>query len=179
MSYWKTRGLRGSLFEEMINATNQSYNLKKLALVQKIPTPIKPVKLDNKTRTIKLAYFEEKSTVDYIGVVQGIPICFDAKDTSGDNLPLQNIHKHQVSFMEDFIVQKGIAFFLVRFSKYDEVYIIPFEELKDWWEKSKIGGRKSIPYKEFDKTLKLRSKNGYLVHYLEGINVLLEGSNLK
>ena len=102
MATWKSRGLRGSTLEELINLTNQLYREKKLALVQKIPTPIKPIKIDQESRHITLAYFEQKSTVDYIGVVQGIPICFDAKECAGQTFSLQNIHEHQVDFMSNF-----------------------------------------------------------------------------
>ena len=80
MGTWSSRGLRGSTLEDMINMTNENYRDKKLALIQKIPTPITPVKIDQQTRHITLAYFEKQSTVDYIGAVQGIPICFDAKE---------------------------------------------------------------------------------------------------
>ena len=82
MGYWNTRGLRGSSLEELINFTNDFYRQKGLALLQKIPTPITPIQVDNQKRIIKLAYFDKQSTVDYMGVVQGIPICFDAKETS-------------------------------------------------------------------------------------------------
>ena len=44
------------------------------------PTPITPIRMNKETRQITLAYFEQKSTVDYIGVIQGIPVCFDAKE---------------------------------------------------------------------------------------------------
>ena len=80
MATWNSRGLRGSFLEELVNMTNDKYRSQKLALVQKVPTPIKPITIDQTTRHITLAYFEQKSTVDYIGVVQGIPICFDAKE---------------------------------------------------------------------------------------------------
>ena len=60
---------------------------KKLALIQKIPTPITPIKLDRNTMHITLAYFEKKSTVDYIGLIQEIPVCFDAKETNKDIFP--------------------------------------------------------------------------------------------
>jgi recombination protein U len=174
MGYWNTRGLRGSSFEEMINITNENYSKKNLCIIQKIPTPIKPIKLDNKTRTITLAYFEQKSTVDYIGVVQGIPICFDAKETSEKNFPLKNIHEHQIEFMEKYENQRGISFLLVRFSSVDEIYYLPFKQLKDCWEKSIKGERKSIPYKSFRKDLLVKNKNGFIVHYLEAINIILE-----
>ena len=94
MATWNSRGLRGSFLEELINMTNEKYRSQKLALVQKVPTPIKPITIDQTTRHITLAYFEQKSTVDYIGVVQGIPICFDAKECATDRFPLANVHEH-------------------------------------------------------------------------------------
>ena len=67
---WNVKGLRGSVLEELINYTNEKYRQQKLALVQKIPTSIKPVRFDKTKRHITLAYFDQKSTVDYIGVVR-------------------------------------------------------------------------------------------------------------
>ncbi len=78
--------------------------------------------------TISLAYFEKKSSVDYIGgVIQGVPICFDAKETASSNFPLKNIHEHQIEYMEAFEAQKGVAFVLVWFSQMDEFYYLPLE----------------------------------------------------
>lgn len=96
MASWNSRGLRGSMLEESLNMTNEKYRREKLALVQKIPTPITPMEFDKEHHHITLAYFEQKSTVDYLGNVQGIPICFDAKECAVDTFPLQNIHEHQV-----------------------------------------------------------------------------------
>ena len=39
MATWNSRGLRGSTLEDLINRTNEQYAGKKLALIQKIPTP--------------------------------------------------------------------------------------------------------------------------------------------
>ena len=63
MGTWNTRGLRGSTLEDMINMTNESYREKGLALIQKIPTPITPINIDQSTRHITLAYFDKQSTV--------------------------------------------------------------------------------------------------------------------
>ena len=115
MATWSSRGLRGSTLEDMINKTNEKYRDAGLALIQKVPTPITPVRIDQESRHITLAYFDQKSTVDYIGAVQGIPICFDAKECSKDTFALQNIHEHQVQFMGDFEKQGGVAFFLIYF----------------------------------------------------------------
>ena len=57
MATWNSRGLRGSLLEELINRTNEKYREQHLALIQKIPTPITPVRMDQETRRITLAYF--------------------------------------------------------------------------------------------------------------------------
>ena len=110
MGTWNSRGLRGSTLEEMINKTNEKYRESKLALIQKIPTPITPISIDKTSRHITLAYFEQKSTVDYIGTVQGIPVCFDAKECHTDTFPMQNIHQHQFMFMQEFEEQGGVAF---------------------------------------------------------------------
>ena len=112
MGTWNSRGLRGSTLEELVNRANDQYREKHLALIQKVPTPITPIKIDKETRHITLAYFDQKSTVDYIGAVQGYPVCFDAKECHTDNFPLQNIHEHQVKFMEEFEKQdyEGMIF---------------------------------------------------------------------
>lgn len=177
MGYWNTRGLRGSSLEEFINMTNDVYKNKGLAIIQKIPTPITPVKLNKENRTISLAYFDKKSTVDYIGVVQGIPICFDAKETTRKSLPIQNIHAHQIEFMECFENNKGIAFLIVYFHEYDEYYYLPFKVLKEYWNNSIEGQRKSIPYSSFEKKYLIKNKNGCAVHYLEALNTYLEEIN--
>ena len=113
MATWSSRGLRGSTFEDLLNRTNEKYLENGLALIQKIPTPITPITIDKESRHITLAYFDQKSTVDYIGAVQGIPVCFDAKECNTDTFPLANIHEHQVEFMKQFEKQNGIAFFLI------------------------------------------------------------------
>ena len=82
MGTWHTRGLRGSTLEDMVNRTNERYLEQELALIQKIPTPITPVRMDKEHRQITLAYFEQRSTVDYIGAVQ-VAKCWDRAMTGG------------------------------------------------------------------------------------------------
>ncbi|MFT4105887.1 MAG: Holliday junction resolvase RecU [Lacrimispora sp.] len=169
MGTWNTRGLRGSTLEELINRSNESYREKGLALIQKIPTPITPISIDKENRHITLAYFEQKSTVDYIGAVQGIPICFDAKECSASTFPLQNIHPHQVDFMEEFERQGGISFIIVSYTQKNEVYYLPFDRLKKFWKRMEEGGRKSFTYEEVDKDWEIRSHRDIFIHYLEMI----------
>lgn len=167
MTTWKTRGLRGSTLEDMINRTNEKYMENGLALIQKIPTPITPINIDKETRHITLAYFDQKSTVDYIGAVQGIPVCFDAKECAVDTFSLQNIHAHQVDFMEKFEKQGGIAFFLIYYTHKDVLYYLPFEMLKFFWDRAQEGGRKSFRYDELNPEYIIPKRHGILVPYLE------------
>ena len=170
---WNTRGLRGSTLEELINFSNDVYREKGLGIIQKIPTPITPVKISTDKRNITLAYFEKKSTVDYIGAVQGIPICFDAKETSHEYLPLQNVHEHQIQFMKDFSKQKGAAFLIVYFSKHTKTFLYPLEKLEKYYIASQNGGRKSVPYSDFSEEYIIPNKNGIVLHYLEPLNKYL------
>ncbi len=169
MPTWKSRGLRGSALEEIINYSNEKYKDSGIALVQKIPTPIKPIEIDNSTRHITLAYFEQKSTVDYIGAVQGFPICFDAKECNTDTFSLANIHEHQFKFMSDFEAQGGIAFIILSFTHRNEIYYLPFNKIKEFFERMQTGGRKSFKIDELDKDYLLSSHSGVPVHYLEGL----------
>ena len=167
MATWNSRGLRGSVLEEFINRTNEKYLDSGLALIQKIPTPITPIKIDREHRHITLAYFEQKSTVDYIGAVQGIPVCFDAKESAQDTFSLQNIHEHQVEFMKNFEKQKGIAFFLIYYTDKELFYYLRLRELLVFWERAQSGGRKSFRFDELKTDYFFSSKQGIFVPYLE------------
>lgn len=175
MAYWKKQhSLRGSFLEDCINASNSVYLQQGLAVVQKIPTAITPVELDQESGTIKLAYFDKKSTVDYVGNVQGIPVCFDAKETKLNYLPLTNIHEHQIDFMRAFNAQDGLAFLIVRFEKYEETFLCPYEMLEKYWIEAKNGGRKSIPYSAFEERYKIDRAGNIFVHYLKPLEIYLE-----
>lgn len=170
MATWNSRGLRGSTLEDMINYTNEYYREKKLALVQKIPTPIKPIRIDKESSQITLAYFEKDSTVDYIGSVQGVPVCFDAKECATDTFAMQNIHEHQFRFMEEFEAQQGISFLIVYFTHRNQFYYMRFSELKSYVDRMQEGHPKNFKYDELDQSYFINSRNGALVHYLECLN---------
>lgn len=174
MATWNSRGLRGSTLEDLINRTNEKYLENGLALIQKIPTPITPINIDKENRHITLAYFDQKSTVDYIGAVQGIPVCFDAKECAVDTFSLQNIHEHQVEFMVNFEKQGGIAFIIIYYSHKDLFYYLNLEQLLDFWKRAKDGGRKSFRFDELDPKFEMPKKHGVLVPYLEMLNLDLE-----
>ncbi len=167
MPTWNSRGLRGSGLEDLINRTNEKYAENHLALIQKVPTPITPIKIDKQSRHITLAYFDQKSTVDYIGVVQGIPVCFDAKECAVDTFSLANIHPHQIAFMKEFERQDGVAFLVIHYTNRDLLYYLPFRHLYPFWERMEAGGRKSFRFEELDLSYAMTPKQGIFVPYLD------------
>lgn len=173
MANWKVHGLRGSALEDLINHTIERYREKGLALIQKIPTPITPVQIEPESRHITLAYFDQKSTVDYIGVVQGVPVCFDAKEVHVDTFALQNIHEHQIDFMRDFEKQQGIAFFIVYYAHRDEAYYMRFQDVLRFWDRAREGGRKSFRFEEIDSTRAVE-RSQLTMHFLPQLSRDLE-----
>ncbi len=169
MATWNSRGLRGSTLEDLINRTNEQYLEKGLALIQKVPTPITPIKIDKENRHITLAYFDQKSTVDYIGAVQGIPVCFDAKECNYDTFSLQNVHEHQIRFMGQFEQQGGVAFLIIFYTHRNEIYYMPYDHIKRFWERAAQGGRKSFRFEELDPTFQIHQNHGVLVPYLDAL----------
>ena len=169
MSAWKSRGLRGSTLEEMVNRTNDQYRDQGLALIQKVPTPITPINIDKESRHITLAYFDQKSTVDYIGAVQGIPVCFDAKECKTDTFPLANVHEHQIRFMREFEAQQGVAFLLIFYSSRDIYYYLRLADLLKFVKRAEEGGLKRFHFDELDPEYILPRERGVFVPYLEGI----------
>ena len=170
MATWNSRGLRGSTLEDMINVTIEQLREQKLALIQKVPTPITPIEIDQASRHITLAYFDQKSTVDYLGVVQGVPVCFDAKECAKDTFPLQNLHAHQVDFMRAFEAQEGVAFLLIYFTERRRYYYMRFAEMMRFWERMEAGGRKSFLIEELDDRFFIEEK-GPLIPILEAMQI--------
>lgn len=169
MATWNSRGLRGSTLEDLINRTNELYMEHGLALVQKIPTPITPIKMNEDHTQITLAYFDQKSTVDYIGVVQSIPVCFDAKECSMDTFALSNIHEHQVNFMERWEAQGGVSFIIIYYSHLDRFCYLRYKILRSFWDRMTQGGRKSFRIDELEDGFDLKPHGGLFVPYLDGI----------
>ena len=133
--------------------------------------------MDKENRHITLAYFEQRSTVDYIGAVQGIPVCFDAKECAADTFPLANIHPHQVEFMQAFEKQGGVAFFLIFYSHENQFYYLTLRSLLTFWNRMQEGGRKSFRREELESQYYLNKKSGFLVLSWMGFRLILMSGN--
>ena len=140
-------GNRGMAFEAAINATNDYYLEKGIAVIHKKPTPVHIVKVDyQKGAKITEAYFQEPSTTDYNGIYRGKYIDFEAKSThSSTSFPLANIAPQQVKHLRAVLKLGAIAFFLIDIVKQDEVYLVPATYVCDFCEEKPRG---SIPLDE-------------------------------
>ena len=168
--------------EEDLNITNQYYLENNIAVIHKKPTPVQIVNVDYPKRSaavIKEAYFKQPSTTDYNGVYKGKYIDFEAKETKNKtSFPLQNIHDHQVRHMKSIVNQNGICFIILRFSSFNECYLLDVEHLFHFWDKKQKGGRKSIPKKEIE-TLGIPIKTGYYprIDYLSVVDKIYLGES--
>ncbi len=91
---------------------------------------------------------ESKAEPDYGGVLapDGRAIYYDAKTTRRDALDFDNLHAHQITFLERSARFGAVAGFLVEFSKYHEVYFLPIQVTARWRDER---ARKSIPRRFF------------------------------
>jgi recombination protein U len=145
---------RGMTLEEDLNETNAYYLEREIAVIHKKPTPVQIVQVDYPRRSaavIKEAYFKQASTTDYNGIYKGKYIDFEAKETQNpSSFPLKNFHEHQIRHMEAIIKQGGVCFVILRFTVYEQVYLLEAEHLLTFWYRMKNGGRKSITKAEID-----------------------------
>ena len=77
--------------------------------------------------------------------------------------------------MKEFEAQGGVAFIILYFTGLDEMYYLPFAQVERFWDRMEAGGRKSFTYDEVDKSYRIRSFRDMFVHYLEQIQMDLDG----
>lgn len=116
----------GMDFEKDVSKSCDYYRLQGIADIYKRPTPIKIVKMNKqKPGQICEAYFEEKSTTDYVGIYKEKYIDFECKETIHDEIPYHMIREQQYRHLEFILKLGGIGFFLVSFKRAQEVYLMP------------------------------------------------------
>lgn len=164
---WGKRGHRGDALEDLLTFTHEYYHSLNLCRIDKISTPVKVVEIDH-LGSITKGFFEKKSTVDFIGIIQGVFVAFDAKETHLKNLPLKNIHPHQVEYMKDISQQGGLTFIITHFKFNDTYFILPYEIIDQYFYREK---RKSIPYEAMMEPLEIKKiRGGSTLDYLPALN---------
>lgn len=147
----------GQSLEDDVNASNAYYIVNNLALVHKKPTPITVVNVDFPKRSaarITEAYYQLPSTTDYNGIVRGVPIDFEAKQTKNKTrLSMSLIHSHQLKHLKSVLTHGGFSFLIIRFTFFSETYLLPYQLIDEYISTK---DKKSIPYIWI-------KENGYLI----------------
>jgi len=67
--------------------------------------------------------------VDFLGVVKGIPVALECKETTSDRIQLTESHfsEKEKAFLSDFEKAGGKAFLIFAFWKHNSVYVIPYK----------------------------------------------------
>ena len=152
----------GMTFEKEVSTSCDFYRSKGVADIYKRPTPIRIVKMSKKKPgMIEEAYFEAKSTTDYVGIYKGKYIDFECKETIHDTVPYHMIREQQYEHLRYIISLGGIGFFLVSFKSYNEVYLIRADIILKETDEKKHPGFK----REFFKEYGVEVKRSYLPPY--------------
>lgn len=149
---------RGMTLEADLSAANEYYLNNNKAVIHKKPTPIQVLhikNLESGSTKIDDAYFLTPSTTDYNGIYRGKYIDFEAKETKNTTrFPLANIHSHQYLHLKRIIQHGGIGFFIISFTKLNEVYLVDASKVIEYFDKNES----SIPYSEI-------KEKGHLIKY--------------
>lgn len=162
---------RGMNLEKDIDVTNKFYLETNKAVIHKKPTPVQIVNVHYPKRSaavITEAYFQKSSTTDYNGIYRGKYIDFEVKETRNKTLfPLANIHEHQIEHLQSVLDHGAISFLIIRFSVYNETYLIDLNHILPFWQQKLTKNKMSIPYK-------IIQEKGYLIpfHYQARVDYL-------
>src|SRR5699024_4956871 len=141
---------RGMTLEDDINITNEYYLNNSLAIIHKKPTPVQIVNVHYPKRSVAViteAYFKQASTTDYIGIYRQKYIDFEAKPTTNPtSFPFSNFLEIQFIHMQHILSRGGIAIFIIKFTQFDETYLLDANILIHIWYKQFEGYRKSMSY---------------------------------
>ncbi|TMV49387.1 Holliday junction resolvase RecU [Paenibacillus mesophilus] len=143
---------RGMSFETLIDRTNEMYEQKDIAVINKRPTPIKVTGRGPGGKVT--GFFSKPSTVDYDGIyLGGKSIVFEAKSVKSlDRFDLKNIEDHQIAYLAKAHRHGAISFLLIDFEKHRITFLVPFVTLNSYLLRKAKGGRgsQSVPITSLD-----------------------------
>lgn len=157
----------GSLFEGMLNASCRYYREKGVAIVEKTPEPMRPIKPYGDRRGGQyIACFEKQAQPDYKGVLcDGRAVIFEAKHTDSDRITEAVITDTQRRNLDDFQKMGAQCFVMVSMG-FRDFFRVPwgiFGNMKSRY------GRKYMKLEELE-PFKLKQYGGTLL-ILEGVEI--------
>lgn len=154
--------IAGESFENIIEASLEWYKVRGIAMIEKTPEPMKPLRAPN-ARGQFLACYTKQAQPDYKGtLLGGRSVVFEAKHTDTDRIESSRVTKEQADRLEIHDHLGAAAFVLVSFGLTD-FFGIPWEV---WRRMKEIYGRKYIKPEELEK---------FRVPYTAGVIKMLDG----
>lgn len=163
---WRSQAV-GGMFENILSASCNYYRERGVAIVEKTPEPMRPIKpYGDRSRGQYIACYEKQAQPDYKGVLcDGRAIIFEAKHTDHDRIQESVITKTQRQSLDDFRTMGAQCFVMVSMGL-QSFYRVPWEVFGDM--KSHYG-RKYMTLEELA-PYKLSQKMGTVL-ILEGVEL--------
>lgn len=155
----------GDIFEKLIEASCIYYDVKKLAVIEKTPEPMRVIKNLGNGRFE--AHFEKKAQPDFKGTLHsGKTIVFEAKHTDADRIEYDRLTDKQIEGLNKYSAMNAICYVLVTI-KMQTFYFVPWVI---WQNMKKLCGRKYMTVEDL---------KPYEVHYFNGVIRFLNDFEVK
>jgi len=152
----------GQHFENMIDAACRYYEDKKLAVIEKTPEPMKPIK--NLGGGKFMAHYEKQAQPDYKGtLVTGRAVVFEAKHTGSTKIEQSRLSAEQCDRLQKHSELGAVTFILVSIDL-QSFYRVPWDI---WKEMKKLFGHKHMTIEELE-PYKIKATGG-TIKFLEGV----------
>ncbi|MDR0856924.1 MAG: Holliday junction resolvase RecU [Mycoplasmataceae bacterium] len=115
----------GMYAEALMNRTCDFYKDRGIALIEKREIPIKITK--NLNDSMIIGKLLKKSTVDYVGSVDGRRFEIEVKQTKNNNWSIDMLQEHQYNYLLSLKKFKIDGYVLVYFSQQEEFYLLDIE----------------------------------------------------
>lgn len=157
----------GEMFEGMLDASCSYYREKGMAIVEKTPEPMRPLKpYGERGKGQYIACFEKQAQPDYKGVLcDGTAIIFEAKHTDSDRIREDVVTETQRQNFDDF-QRMGAQCFVMVSMGFQSFYRVPWKVFRDM---KRQYGRKYMKLNELER-YRLTEKKGTLL-MLEGVEI--------
>lgn len=154
---------RGKHFEEQIGIACEYYKHKEIAVIEKTPEPMRPLKPMGKG--MFLAFFEKKAQPDYKGTINGgKAIVFEVKFTSSEKMLQSRVTEEQANNLALHHKLGALSYVVIGYGT-GGIYRIPWAV---WQNMKEEFGRKYITEKDV-KDFQVRVKPNGLIPILQDI----------
>lgn len=149
---------QGKRFESYIDASLKYYQQQGLAIVEKTPEPMRPLKRLSEGRFV--AVFEKPAQPDYKGTLQGgRAVVFEAKHTSTGQMEQSRVTEAQAKRLEHHQELGALCFVVAGFGS-EEVFRVPW---KVWRDMKAAFGRKYVTPKDLEEYRVRLGRSGVLL----------------